>query len=62
MKDLTPFDAETLVMMESVSGHTTKVDKGRTGFLVYMSIAGLDSAKKKAMIYMIATRKPSKQG
>ena len=49
MKDLTPFDAETLVMMESVSGHTTKVDKGRTGFLVYMSIAGLDSAKKKAV-------------
>ena len=49
MKDLTPFDAETLLMMESVSGHKTKVNKGRTGFLVYMSIAGLDSAKKKAV-------------
>lgn len=56
MKDLTPFDAETLVMMESVSGHTTKVDKGRTGFLVYMSIAGLDSAKKKAVAEAVEGR------
>ena len=56
MKDLTPFDAETLVMMESVSGHTTKVDKGRTGFLVYMSIAGLDSAQKKAVAEAVEGR------
>lgn len=49
MKDLTPFDAETLLMMEDVSGHTTRVNKGRAGFLVYMSIAGLDSDKKKAV-------------
>ena len=32
MKDLTPFDAETLLMMEDVSGHKTKVNKGRAGF------------------------------
>lgn len=56
MKGLTPFDAETLVMMESVSGHTTKVDKGRTGFLVYMSIAGLDSAQKKAVAEAVEGR------
>lgn len=47
MKGLTPFDSETLLMMESVSGHTTKVEKRRTGFSVYMSIAELDSAHKK---------------
>lgn len=56
MKDLTAFDAETLVMMESVSGHTTKVKKGRTGFLVYMSIAGLDSAQKKAVAEAVEGR------
>lgn len=49
MKGLTPFDSETLLMMESISGHTTKVEKRRTGFSVYMSIAGLDSAHKKAV-------------
>lgn len=56
MKDLTPFDAETLVMMESVSGHTTKVNKGRAGFLVYVSIAGLDSAQKKAVAEAVEGR------
>lgn len=56
MKDLTPFDAETLVMMESVSGQKTKVNKGRAGFGVYMSIAGLDSARKKAVAEAVEGR------
>ena len=56
MKDLTPFDAETLLMMEDVSGHKTKVNKGRAGFGVYMSIAGLDSAKKKAVAEAVEGR------
>lgn len=56
MKDLTPFDAETLLMMESVSGNTTKVEKRRTGFSVYMSIAGLDAASKKAVAEAVEGR------
>lgn len=56
MKDLTPFDSETLLMMENVSGHTTKVEKRRTGFSVYMSIAGLDSAHKKAVAEAVEGR------
>lgn len=56
MKGLTPFDSETLLMMESVSGHTTKVEKRRTGFSVYMSIAGLDSAHKKAVAEAVEGR------
>lgn len=56
MKGLTPFDSETLLMMESVSGHTTKVEKSRTGFSVYMSIAGLDSAHKKAVAEAVEGR------
>lgn len=56
MEDLTPFDAETLLMMESVSGQKTKVEKRCTGFLVYMSIAGLDSAKKKAVAEAVECR------
>lgn len=56
MKGLTPFDSETLLMMESVSGHTTKVEKRRTGFSVYMSISGLDSAHKKAVAEAVEGR------
>lgn len=56
MKGLTPFDSETLLMMEYVSGHTTKVEKRRTGFSVYMSIAGLDSAHKKAVAEAVEGR------
>ena len=56
MKSLTPFDVETLVMMESVSGQTTKIEDSRTGFLVYMSIAGLDSAQKKAVAEAVEGR------
>lgn len=56
MKDLTPFDVETLVMMESVSGQKTKIKDSRAGFLVYMSIAGLDSAQKKAVTEAVEGR------
>lgn len=56
MKGLTPFDTETLLMMESVSGHTTKLKNSRTGFSVYMSIAGLDSAHKKAVAEAVEGR------
>ena len=56
MKGLTPFDVETLVMMESVSGQKTKIKDSRTGFLVYMSIEGLDSAKKKAVAEAVEGR------
>lgn len=56
MKGLTPFDSETLLMMERVSGHTTKVEKRSTGFSVYMSIAGLDSAHKKAVAEAVEGR------
>lgn len=56
MKGLTPFDSETLLMMESVSGYMTKVKKNRTGFSVYMSIAGLDSASKKAIAEAVEGR------
>lgn len=56
MKGLTPFDTETLLMMESVSGHTTKLKNSRTGFLVYISIAGLDAVTKKAIAEAVEGR------
>lgn len=56
MKSLTPFDVETLAMMESVSGQKTKIKDSRTGFLVYMSVAGLNSAKKKAVAEAVEGR------